>query len=575
MDIQFIDEHTLLIFFVQIFLLLLLARGMGELFAKINLPEVAGEIIAGLILGKLIFGKFWPSLHGSLFPDSEGLFYMLETLSWLGVLFLLLIAGLEIDLSNVVKHQKSLIIASFTTLGVPVLIGSAWAFIFGKAILPENTSLWIFSIFIGLSLGIAAVPVIAKILHDMNMLKSDVGFLALSIATVGDLIGWTIFTVILGLRIEDNVRFLPAFKMILFTVLFIWFSLTLGRKIVNFLIQKIAQSNLPKTKSMLTFVFLLSLFMGTITQWIGIHGLFGFFIAGIILGEASYLDESAKENIKQVIFAFFAPIFFANIGLKIDLTHGFDVSLVLILLVIAMGGKFLGGFLGTRWGGLARDDALLAGAALSPGGAMEIVLALLALEYNIINMKIFVAIVLMAIISSVLAGPLMSWLAKKKKLVSIATYFKPELFLSDCSSDSKEETLKILCQLVSEKIPVISFQKLYDDVLKREKMLSTGLERGLAIPHVRIKDLKEPVVVYAYHEKGVDWNSLDGLPAHHIFFIVTPEDDPGYQTRIISRLAGLWHKKDFIKKMQETKKFEDFIKVLNNFLVQLEKNMKE
>ncbi len=571
---NFIDEHTLLIFFAQVFILLLFARGLGEIFSRLKLPEVAGEILAGLLLGGLIFGKITPELHGQLFPKTKSIFYMLETLSWFGVLFLLLIAGLEIDLSNVVRHQKSLFFASVSTLGIPLVIGFIWAILFAKQIVPEGTPQWVFAVFIGLTSGIAAVPVIAKILHDMDLLKTDVGFLSLSIATVGDLIGWTFFTVLLGVVAEEQVRLFPAFRILFFTILFLMVSLTVGRTIVNFLVKKIAQSNLPKTKSMLTFVFLLSLFMGTLTQWIGIHGLFGFFIAGILLGESSYLDENARETIKQVIFSFFAPIFFANIGLKIQLSHGLNVSLVLILLMIAMGGKFVGGYLGTRMGGLSGKDALMAGAAVSPGGAMEIVLALLALEYKLINMDIFVAIVLMAIFSSLFAGPLLAWFAKKGEIISIARFFRKDLFIVNCEEEDKVAVLGAISKKIAEIIPDLEYEMLYKEALRREELLSTGMERGLALPHVRMNGLKEPLIAYAYHSRGVDWNSLDGIPAQHIFFIVTPQDDPGFQTMIISRLAGLWRDRQFIQKLEQVKNFDQFLELFNQYLKKLEESLK-
>ncbi|GAB4173532.1 MAG: hypothetical protein Kow00108_08340 [Calditrichia bacterium] len=569
---QFIDEHTLLIFFLQVLVLLFLARLLGELFSKLNLPEVAGEIVAGLLLGGLVFGKLFPELHSSIFPESEGLFFMLETLSWIGVLFLLLIAGLEIDLSNVVKHQKSLITASISTLGLPMVVGTIWGLVFVADLAPQGTNPVVFALFLGIASGIAAVPVIAKILHDMNMLKSDVGFLSLSVATVGDLIGWTFFTVILGLVAEQTFSFWPAFRIIFLTLLFIFVSLTIGRRLVNNMVKRLAQSPLPKTKSMLTFVFVLALFMGLITQWIGIHGLFGFFIAGILLGESTYLDENARETIKQVIFSFFAPIFFANIGLKIHIHEGFNLGFVIVLLIIAMGGKFLGGFLGTRYGGLSKNDALLAGAALSPGGAMEIVLALLALEYKLINMEIFVAIVLMAVISSILAGPLVAWLARREKRISIANYFSEKLFFSPLESKDKNEALRLIADKIGEAFPELDNNILYIQSLERERLLSTGMEKGLALPHVRIKNLETPLIAYAHSKEGIDWNSLDGLPAHHIYFILTPEEDPGYQTRIISRIAGMYRDGEFCKSIDEVKDFKDFIAVINATLEKLEKD---
>ncbi len=258
---------------------------------------------------------------------------------------------------------------------------------------------------------ISAMPVAARALHDLNISKTDMGFLIMSALSVNDIIGWLLFTMVLGFFTQSDLELTKTLVIFGATAGFTVLCLTVGRWFANAAISQIRRREMPEPATSLTFISLLGVLCGAITQRIGIHALFGFFIAGVMAGQARALSERTRQVISQMVYALFVPIFFAGIGLRIDFLTHFDPFLVVFIMVIGIGGRFLGAWLGVSLTQLPRDDRMPISVAHTPGGAMEVVIGLLALQFGLITQPVFVAIVFGAVFSSIILGPVVELFA--------------------------------------------------------------------------------------------------------------------------------------------------------------------
>jgi mannitol/fructose-specific phosphotransferase system IIA component (Ntr-type) len=278
---------------------------------------------------------------------------------------------------------------------------------------------------------------------------------------------------------------------------------------------------------------------GAITQKIGIHALIGFFLAGIMAGGSKALPEKTRQVISQMIFSIFVPIFFSSIGLRIDFRENFDLFLVAFITILGIVGKFLGGWIGARLARLSKPDSWAMGVAHTPGGTMEIVVGIIALENGVINEPIFVAIVFGAIFSSVLVGPWLQYSIRRKTEKSFLELLPKGGILADLKSKTRDEALNELAHLAATFSQMPSAKKISECVLARENTMGTAIEEGVAIPHARIPHLERSLVVFGRSIAGIEWNSPDGRPTHQIFLILTPENDNGLQLQILRTIASV------------------------------------
>jgi Kef-type K+ transport system membrane component KefB len=237
------------------------------------------------------------------------------------------------------------------------------------------------------------------------------GMLVISSAMINDLIGWLIFSVVLGMiGKEQN---MSLWNTILLTTGFTAIMLTVGRGLINRGLPWV-NKKLAWPGGLLSLALALCFLGAAFTEYIGIHGVFGAFIVGVALGDSEHMSERAKEIIHQFINNIFAPLFFVSIGLKVNFIANFDWALTLAIIVIAFAGKIIGSGWGTRLGGFTWRESLAAAFGMNARGAMEIILGLVALENGLINEKVFVSLVIMALVTSMSSGPLMKWMLKLK-----------------------------------------------------------------------------------------------------------------------------------------------------------------
>lgn len=245
---------------------------------------------------------------------------------------------------------------------------------------------------------------------DLNLFRSRMGLLVVASAMIDDTVGWLIFSVILSMIGKGTD--MPLWKTALLTLSFAAFTLTIGRGLLNRVLPWVNRK-LAWPGGVLSLSLALCFLGAAFTEYIGIHAVFGAFIIGVALGDSEHFSERAKEIVHQFINNIFAPLFFVSIGLRVNFIENFDLVLTLIIIVIAFAGKIIGSGLGTRIGGFTWRESFAAGFGMSARGAMEIILGLIALENGLISEKIFVSLVIMALVTSMTSGPLMRWSLSK------------------------------------------------------------------------------------------------------------------------------------------------------------------
>lgn len=398
----------LISFFAQISVMLLVALSFGHLMRRLKQPAVFGELIGGIVLGPTVFGLIAPGLYARLFSVSGTASIAREAVIHLGMLFFLFVAGLEVNLAHLSHRRRSVALISSLSILFPFALGIGSVKFFPNLWHQRETgSFWLLALFIGMAFSISALPVIARILLDLDLIKKDLGQIIISSATINDLIGWTLFAVILSnLKTTDRPErnlFLTIILAVIFIALVFIIRRWIGRKVISL------RSKFPKeTGRLLGITALLILIAAAVCEAIGIHGFFGAFIIGVAMERIFKGQSLAKENISHFATSFFAPIYFVSVGLKANFAVNFDISLVVLILIAACTGKILGAGMGALFSGFSLRESLAIGFGLNARGAIEMILASIALEYNLIEERIFVALVVMAMVTSLLSGPIMN-----------------------------------------------------------------------------------------------------------------------------------------------------------------------
>lgn len=551
--------------FLALGILLGTARLLGELAQRLHQPSVLGELLAGVLLGPTVLGTLAPDLFAYIFPPAGPNAIALGAITLLSVVLFLLVAGLEVDLSIIGRQGRIAPWVSVSGIVLPFIIGFIAAWIAPEMLgRHEGASPLIFALFLATALAISALPVIAKTLMDLDLYRTDFGMIIVSAAVFDDLTGWIIFAIILGLMGTSAGHSNHILTTILLTLAFAGFMLTAGRWLIHRSLPFL-QAYSKRPGGVLGFALTLALLGAAFTEWIGIHAIFGAFLVGVAVGASPHLREHTRSVLDKFVSSIFAPLFFGSIGLRVNFIEHFDLPLVVTIILIACLCKLVGGTLGARLGGLPGRDSLAVGFAMNARGAMEIVLGILALQAGIINDRLFVALIIMAIVTSMISGPMIRvllQLGKKKRLIDALS---SKTFVRDLKSFSREGAITELSEAAADAAG-LDRNTACRAVWERESALPTGIGKGVALPHARLAGITKPVVAIGISEGGVDFDAPDGEPSHVIFLILTSEDDPGTQLKLSSEIAHLFREHDLTAPILRTRTFTEFLALLKNTL---------
>jgi Kef-type K+ transport system membrane component KefB/nucleotide-binding universal stress UspA family protein len=410
-----LGHHELLLVLIQLSLLLLVARGLGELMRRINLPPVVGELLAGVLLGPSLFGLLLPDLQAHIFPKSQEQSNLLSVISWLGVLFLLIVTGLETDLKLILSKGKTALLISLGGIIIPFITGFGLGWVLPDNFLAEPEKRLVFSLFIATAMSISAVPVIAKVLMDLNLIRRDIGQVTLAAGMTDDTIGWILLSVVSGLASSGKFDFGTIFHSVSAAILFLVISFTIGRTVVDQIFRWV-DDYIGGVSASISVVLILSLSAAALTHALGLEAALGAFVLGILAGQSRRFSSEAGHMLEVFTAGFLAPIFFAGAGLKVNLlTLLVPQTFIfgLIVLTVACVGKFTGAYIGSRVGGLSHWEGLAMGSGMNARGAMEIVVATIGLSLGVLNPQMYSIIVMVAIATSLMAPPLLRYTLSK------------------------------------------------------------------------------------------------------------------------------------------------------------------
>jgi len=406
-----LSSAEVLNFLIILTIILVAARVLGEIFRKLKQPVVVGEVLAGIIIGPSLFGTLFPHAFNSVFLSQPRAYGAFDGIANVGIILLMFIAGVEVDLKQIRKYGKQAAYISLTGLVFPFAVGFITVWFFYESLFSTPTANHLIpAMFVGTALSITALSVIAKVLMDINIIKTKVGNLVLTAAMIDDFLGWILFSIIITMLKQESGS--DAFKSVGLVLVFIVFIMTIGRWGVHKILMLTEKYfNLPG--GIITVSVILCFLAAVTTEWLGVRGIFGAFLMGVAVGDSKYFRETSHHVMHQFVLNVIAPLFFASIGLRINFVTNFNLPIVLIILVIASVAKIAGAIIGSRMSGMRANESYAVAFGMNARGAQELVLGLLALQAKIIDEQIFVGLVVMTIVSILIAGPLMRYFLQK------------------------------------------------------------------------------------------------------------------------------------------------------------------
>lgn len=403
------DEHAVLVFLVQVSVLLSLARLAGGVARRVGQPAVVGELVAGVIAGPSLFGRLWPGGFDWTF-GSDADSSMIFALAWLGLLLLLAVTGIESDLDVVRQLGRPV---GFVTAG-SLLVPLAGGFLLGLAApreligdpLLESGGTVSFALFLAVAMSISSLPVVARVLAELGMVRRNVGQLVLAVAVANDVVGWLLLGLVVGVVGSGEATSPGAVAAtVLAVAAFGAVALTAGRAGVDRWLRQAAGRGVEAHVGLMVGIVAVG---GAMTQAIGVEAVLGAFVAGLLIGRSRWRDERAISMLETVTTAVLAPLFFATAGLRIDLAVFADPTVAVwsvIIIAVASATKLVGAGVGALAAGLPGTEARALGVGLNARGALEIVIASIGLSLGILTEASYGAIVIMALVTSIAAPP--------------------------------------------------------------------------------------------------------------------------------------------------------------------------
>ncbi len=402
---HFQDPLTRLL--VQLILILLVARACGIIAKKMGQPAVIGEMFAGIFLGPSLLGWLWPEGFNFIFPSAS--LGTLRMLSQIGVCLFMFVVGMELDV-NELKHQAhTVVLVSKVSILFPYLLGVAVALFLFPAFGVPGTRFLPFALFIGISLSITAFPVLARILEERGLTKSALGSTALACAATNDVMAWIVLAVVVAIAKASSLAFTAL--SIGLVVLFVAVMLLWLRPRLEHWLDQASKRGVSQGSGVMAAVLMFLFGCALITDVIGIHALFGAFLAGVVMPRHGTFRDVLKERLEHFSTVFLLPLFFVFTGLRTQVNLLNEPSGWLIcgaLILVATIGKLGGTMVTARITGVNWIDSFALGALMNSRGLVELIALNIGYDLGILSPAIFTMLVIMALFTTSLTGPLLS-----------------------------------------------------------------------------------------------------------------------------------------------------------------------
>ncbi|CAN5799698.1 cation:proton antiporter [soil metagenome] len=404
-----LSEHQLLVFWTQLTVIVAVARGLGGLLRRFGQPSVVGELSAGLLIGPSLLGRVAPDVYGWLFPADPVQTGLLLSVAWIGVALLMVVTGFETDLRLLANLGRPALLSSTGSLLLPLAVGLGIGLALPAEFLGTPDSRLVFALFIAVALAVSALPVVAKVLMDMGLMRRNIGQITVAGGMANDLVGWLLLGTLAGVVTSGGFDWVSLGVTVAAMVAFIVGMLTVGQRFVDTMLRRARQTEAP-TRAALTAALLVTVAAGALTQGIGVEAVLGTFVIGVVLGRSRYQTQEVTSAIETMTNSFFAPVFFATAGLFVDLGVLADplvLSWTLALIAVATLSKLVGAYAGGVAGGMSRMESLAVGIGLNARGAVGVVIATVGLSLEILSTASYTAVVVVSIATSMMAPPLL------------------------------------------------------------------------------------------------------------------------------------------------------------------------
>lgn len=401
-------HHPLAVLLSQIVVIVIIAKLFGFLCKKIGQPSVVGEMIAGILLGPSLFGLYFPEVSGALFPPAS--LGNLQLLSQVGLVLFMFIVGLELDLGALKNSTNQAVVISHASIIVPFTLGAGLSYFLYERFAPEGINFLSFALFMGVAMSITAFPVLARIVQEKGIYRTRLGAMVITCAAVDDITAWCILAAVIAIAKAGSL--VSALYILGMAIVYVVIMIRVVRP---FLRKWLTKGKKGMTKRKIAVIFLTVVISAYLTEVIGIHALFGAFLAGIVMPDEINFRQLLVNKVEDLTVVLFLPLFFAFTGLRTRISGLSDpemYSTLFLIVLVAVAGKFLGSAVAAKFVGQDWKTSLSIGALMNTRGLMELVVLNIGYDLGVLSPEIFAMMVFMALITTFMTGPLLTLIDK-------------------------------------------------------------------------------------------------------------------------------------------------------------------
>ncbi|MBC7890309.1 MAG: cation:proton antiporter [Ferruginibacter sp.] len=445
-------EHPLAILLVQILTIILAARLLGWVCKKIGQPTVIGEIAAGILLGPSFVGMYFPGFSAALFPPQS--LGNLQFLSQIGLILFMFVIGMELDLKVLRNQAKEAVVISHASIVIPFALGLGLAYFIYENFAPKGIQFASFGLFLGIAMSITAFPVLARIVQERGINKTRLGTVVITCAATDDITAWCLLAAVIAIVKAGS--FVSAIYIIFLAAAYVLVML----KVIRPFLKRVGDLHTTRenlSRPVVAIFFLILILSSYATEIIGIHALFGAFMAGAIMPENMKFRSIFIEKVEDVSLVLLLPLFFVFTGLRTEiglLNDPYLWKVCGLIIVVAVAGKFIGSALAAKFVGQNWKDSLTIGALMNTRGLMELVVLNIGYDLGVLTPEIFAMMVIMALVTTFMTGPaldLINFIFKKKdglvpQIISQANRFA--ILLSFGNPETGKSLLRLANALV-------------------------------------------------------------------------------------------------------------------------------
>ena len=425
-------KHPLALLLLQIITIVLVARIFGWIFRKIGQPTVIGEIIAGIVLGPSLFGLYFPDMKEALFPVAS--LGNLQMLSQVGLIFFMFVIGMELDLKVLKNKANEAVVISHASIVIPFALGVGLAYFIYYQFAPPGIEFLSFSLFMGIAMSITAFPVLARIVQERGIHKTRLGTIVITCAAADDITAWCLLAAVIAIVKAGS--FVSSIYIIGLAISYVLMMLFVVKPFLKRVGDLYAKKNNIK-KPVVAIFFLMLIVSSYLTEIIGIHALFGAFVAGAIMPDIAKFRNIFIEKVEDISIILLLPLFFVFTGLRTEIgliNEPYLWKITGYIILVAVVGKFLGSALAARFVGQSWQESLTIGALMNTRGLMELVVLNIGYELGVLSPKIFTMMVIMALVTTFMTGPALD-------LINFIFKTKGGIIPSEINSNSKFKIL--------------------------------------------------------------------------------------------------------------------------------------